>query len=244
LQKEKAMRNLPVLRLGVVLAALMLAPPSQADRVQPSTARPVLVELFTSQGCNSCPPADALLGKLAQRQGVVALAWHVDYWDGLGWKDRFSSAEATARQYDYARRLGRDGIYTPQLVIDGAAETVGSDEAAASQAIAQAAARGGQGPSIALSTDRMQVDLGEAPEAAATVWLIGYDPEQTTAVGRGENAGRSLTEYQIVRRAVRLGSWLGGAASFDLPAKEGAAELIVVQPDRSGPMLAIGRIDR
>lgn len=238
------MRSLPVLCLGVALAALISAPPSQADRVPQSAARPVLVELFTSQGCNSCPPADALLGRLAQRQDVIALAWHVDYWDGLGWKDRFSSAEATARQYDYARRLGRDGIYTPQLVIDGAAETVGSDEAAAGQAIAKAAAHASQGPSIALSADRLQVELGEASEAAATVWLIGYDPEQTTAIGRGENAGRSLTEYQIVRRAVRLGNWSGGAAAFDLPPKDGAAELVLVQPDRSGPMLAVGRIDR
>jgi hypothetical protein len=243
------MKSLPVLGLGAVFAALMLAPPSdadriQADRVQQSTSRPVLVELFTSQGCNSCPPADTLLGKLAQRQGVVALGWHVDYWDELGWKDRFSSAEATTRQYDYARRLGRDGIYTPQVVIDGSAETVGSDEAAVGQAIAQAAARAVQGPSIALSADRTQVEIGEAPEAAATVWLIGYDPEQTTSIGRGENAGRRLTEYQVVRRAVRLGSWMGGAASFDLPAKEGDAELILVEPDRSGPMLAIGRIDR
>src|SRR5271168_2805061 len=105
------------LRLGACLTGLLSALSGQA-----AEPRPVLIELFTSQGCSSCPPADELLGTLARQPGVFALAWHVDYWDRLGWKDRYSSADATQRQHDYARRLGLDGIYTPQLVIDGTAE--------------------------------------------------------------------------------------------------------------------------
>jgi hypothetical protein len=230
------------MRLGAFLTGLLLAVPGQA-----AETRPVLVELFTSQGCSSCPPADALLGELAKRPGVVALAWHVDYWDGLGWKDKFSSADATHRQYDYARRLGLDSVYTPQLVIDGSAETVGSDAGAADAAIKAAASRPVEGPSLAFAADQDgtgRIELGEGPKLPASVWLIGYDRAQTTPVGRGENAGRSLTEYQIVRRATRLGSWNGSAAALSLPAKEGEAELVVVEPDAPGPMLGLLSITR
>ena len=212
-----------------------------------SKAGPWAVELFTSQGCSSCPPADALLGELAKRPGVLALAWHVDYWDGLGWKDKFSSADATHRQYDYARRLGLDSVYTPQLVIDGSAEAVGSNAAAAEAAIKTAAARPVEGPSLAFaaaSDGAGRIELGDGPKQAASVWLIGYDRAQITPVGRGENAGRSLTEYQVVRRATRLGGWSGAAAALPLPAKEGEAELVVVQPEAPGPMLALLAITR
>jgi hypothetical protein len=230
------------MRLGAFLTGLLLAMPGQA-----AEARPVLVELFTSQGCSSCPPADALLGELAKRADVVALAWHVDYWDGLGWKDRFSSPDATHRQYEYARRLGLDSVYTPQLVIDGTAEAVGSDASAADAAIRAAAARPVEGPSLSLATDpdgAARIELGDGPKQPASVWLIGYDRTQTTPVGRGENAGRSLTEYQVVRRATRLGSWSGAAAALSLPVKEGEAELVLVEPDAPGPILALLSIAR
>jgi len=230
------------MRLGAFLTGLLLAIPGQAEET-----RPVLVELFTSQGCSSCPPADALLGELAKRPDVLALAWHVDYWDGLGWKDKFSSADATHRQYDYARRLGLDSVYTPQLVIDGTAEAVGSNAGAAEAAIRTAAARPVDGPRLALAASpdgTGRIELGDGPKQAASVWLIGYDRAQTTPVGRGENAGRSLTEYQIVRRATRLGSWSGAAAALALPPKEGEAELVVVEPDAPGPMLALLSITR
>jgi hypothetical protein len=229
------------MRFAAFLIALLLAVPSHA------APRPVLVELFTSQGCNSCPPADALLGELARRPGVIALAWHVDYWDGLGWKDRFSSHAATQRQYDYAHRLGQDNVYTPQLVIDGTAETVGSDSRAADAAIRAAAARDVIGPSVNLGAGpdgAARVSVGAGSKSPATVWLIGYDREQTTPIGRGENAGRNLTEYQVVRRARKLGAWTGEAATFPLPDKEGEAELVLVEPDAPGPMLAISDLAR
>ena len=227
------------MRLGAILTGLLLALTGQAAQ-----SRPVLVELFTSQGCNSCPPADTLLGQLAARPGVLALAWHVDYWDGLGWKDRFSSPAWTQRQYDYARRLGLDNVYTPQLVIDGTAESVGSDAAAADAAIKAAAARKVDGPSLTLADDAGRIELGAGPKIPASVWLIGYDRSRTTPVGRGENAGRSLTEYQVVRGATRLGGWTGEAAAFALPAKIGEAELVLVEPDAPGPMLALLAVAR
>jgi hypothetical protein len=230
------------MRLGAFLTSLLLAGPGHAE-----PPRPVLVELFTSQGCSSCPPADALLGELAGRPGVFALAWHVDYWDGLGWKDRFSSADATQRQYDFAKRLGLGSVYTPQLVIDGVTETVGSDAGAADAAIKAAAAHPVEGPSLALESGpdgHQRIALGDGPNSTGSVWLIGYDRQQTTPVGRGENAGRSLTEYQVVRRATRLGAWTGAAVSFPLPTKEGEGELVVVEPDSPGPMLAVRDIAR
>jgi hypothetical protein len=230
------------MRLGAFLTGLLMAMSGHA-----ATARPVLVELFTSQGCDSCPPADALLGELAQRPGVLALAWHVDYWDGLGWKDRFSSALATHRQYDYARRLGLDNVYTPQLVIDGAAEAVGSDAGAADAAIRQAAQRSVEGPALALvpaAEGPARISVGAGPKTPATVWLVGYDRQQVTPVGRGENAGRSLTEYQVVRRAAPLGPWAGEAVDYALPDKESEAELILVEPDAPGPMLGLLEFSR
>jgi len=229
------------MRFAAFLTGLLLTVSSYA------APRPVLIELFTSQGCNSCPPADALLGELARRPGVIALAWHVDYWDGLGWKDRFSSHAATERQYDYAHRLGEYNVYTPQLVIDGTAETVGSDSRAADAAIRQAAARDVAGPSVSLGPGPdgvAQVLVGAGPKSPATVWLIGYDREQTTPIGRGENAGRTLTEYQVVRRARKLGAWTGEAVTFPLPDKEGEAEIVLIEPDAPGPMLAIGDLAR
>jgi hypothetical protein len=229
------------MRFVAFLTGLLLTVSSYAE------PRPVLIELFTSQGCNSCPPADALLGELARRPGVIALAWHVDYWDGLGWKDRFSSHAATERQYDYAHRLGEYNVYTPQLVIDGTAETVGSDSRAADAAIRQAAARDVAGPSVSLGAGPdgvAQVLVGAGPKSPATVWLIGYDREQTTPIGRGENGGRTLTEYQVVRRARKLGAWTGEAVTFPLPDKEGEAEIVLIEPDAPGPMLAIGDLAR
>jgi hypothetical protein len=203
--------------------------------------RPVLIELFTSQGCNSCPPADALLGELAQRPGVLALAFHVDYWNGLGWSDPFSSKLATARQNDYAQRLGKRSIYTPQLVVDGAADAVGSDRADVAALITAAQRRAATGPTIETATDAAGariVRLGAGIADHATVWLAGYDRAHVTPVGRGENGGRTLTEYQVVRSLVRLGDWTGAAAQYVLPTMTGDGAILFVQPDRAGPMLA------
>jgi hypothetical protein len=188
-----------------------------------------------------------LLRTLAQRPGVFALAWHVDYWDRLGWKDRFSSAGATQRQYGHARRLGLDTVYTPQLVVDGSAAAPGSDSRAADDAIKEAASRVVDGPALSvteLGDGTFRLDVGAGPNRPAAIWLIGYDRAQTTAIGRGENAGRNLTECHVVRRATRLCDWSGAATRLMLPEKEGEAELIMVEPEDFGPVLALLNLSR
>ena len=232
----------PLRRLALFAAGFALAGSAPLDRTQAEAAgRPVLVELFTSQGCNSCPPADALLGELAQRPGVLALAFHVDYWNGLGWQDPFSSKLATARQHDYAQRLGKRSIYTPQLVVDGADDAVGSDRADVDALIAAAQRRTATGPTIETATDdtgQRVVRLGAGTAAHGTVWLAGYDRSHVTPVGRGENGGRTLTEYQVVRSLVRLGDWTGAATQYPLPEIAAEGAILFVQPDGAGPMLA------
>ena len=226
-------------RLALSAAGFVLA--GSAAQAQTASERPVLIELFTSQGCNSCPPADALLGELARQPGVLALAFHVDYWNGLGWSDPFSSKLWTARQNDYAQRLGKRSIYTPQLVVDGADDVVGSNRADIDALIAAARRRTAAGPTIETATDdagKRVARLGAGGAERATVWLAGYDRSHVTPVGRGENGGRTLTEYQVVRSLVRLGDWTGAAAQYALPDVAAEGAILFVQPDRPGPMLA------
>jgi hypothetical protein len=187
--------------------ALGLAPVARA-------AAPAVLELFTSQGCSSCPPADALLGRLARQPGIIALAWHVDYWNSLGWRDPYSSALATQRQQDYAARL-RDEVYTPALVVNGARIVVGSDGAAVSAAID---ALGGLAVPVTARREGPGVvaEIGAAGRPVSAL-LATYVPEHATPIGAGENGGRTLTEYRIVRAATPLDGWDGTARRIALP---------------------------
>jgi hypothetical protein len=204
---------------------------------------PVVVELFTSQGCNSCPPADAFLGELAQRSDLIALAFHVDYWNYIGWKDPFSSPEASQHQRDYAQSLGLSSIYTPQMVIDGSFDVVGSDRTRVNQAIAVASQRKKFPVSVATSPAGGWVVTIPAADIdePATVWLALYDRQQTTPVRRGENAGKTLTDYNIVREFHSIGRWDG--TKLDLPLDLGATDLakrgfaVIVQAGTTGPIL-------
>jgi hypothetical protein len=175
---------------------------------------PAVLELFTSQGCSSCPPADALLGQLAREPGIIALAWHVDYWDGLGWHDPYSSPAATERQRRYAERL-HDEVYTPALVVNGARMVVGSDGAAVRAAIGAA---GGFPVEVALRRDggAVSAEIGPVGQNVSAL-LATYDPQHATAIGTGENGGRRLIEYRIVREVTPLGSWDGAARRLSLP---------------------------
>jgi hypothetical protein len=178
-----------------------------------SLPRPAVVELFTSEGCSSCPPAEALIGELAQRPNVLALAFHVDYWDDLGWRDRFGFAEAVERQRGYAKTLHLSSIYTPQVVMDGRADFVGSNRRAITAALADN--RDGVAVTLTVRDGEILVDLGAS--AAATpcdVLLVAYQRSAVSAIGRGENAGRTLTEYNIVRTVRSLGNWNGQAKQF------------------------------
>jgi hypothetical protein len=180
---------------GSLLLPPLMAPPLIASAAQTGVA-PVVLELFTSQGCSSCPPADALLGELARQPGIIALAWHVDYWNSLGWRDPYAKSEWTERQKVYAKHL-KGEVYTPALIVNGSALVIGSDDAAVRRAIGQATpppvtATLRRGPS-GLTAEIMATSL------PVTGMLVTYDPEQSTPVGAGENQGRRLNEYRIVR---------------------------------------------
>ena len=185
----------------VLLIASLLAP------VVSVAASPVVVELFTSQGCSSCPPADALLGEVARRPGVIALAYHVDYWDDQGWKDRYSLAESGQRQRGYAKRLSRAGVFTPHAVVSGDTSFLGSDRNAMEKALAEK--RDSLAMSVSRQANTLRIQFSEPWREAMDVYVVSYLGEATTNVSRGENAKRQLKEFNIVRSVKLLGRWNG-----------------------------------
>lgn len=206
---------------GLLAATALAVPPAIAAE------RPVVVELFTSQGCSSCPPADALLSTLADRPGVLALAFHVDYWNRLGWTDPFSGPWATARQTAYAAQLDSDQIYTPQAVIDGRSDVVGSDREAMEAAIA--AARSEPAVTVLLTTSGAGLQVAVDPTAPtdAVLWLVGFDDRHDTPVRRGENAGKTLVDRNVVRSLTRLDGWSpGGTVAAARPEGDRTAVLL------------------
>jgi hypothetical protein len=223
------------LLIAAVLGAALLQPASAE-----SVSQPVVVELFTSQGCSSCPPADAFLGELAARPDLVALSLHVDYWDYIGWKDPFASPETTERQRAYARTVGRRMVYTPQMVIDGEKDAVGSDRSTVLRLIG--AARRDKIPvtlakNAAGAWEAVLPDWSTSLNEPATVWLAFFDKEHVTPVKRGENAGATISNYNVVRDLRSLGQWDGKAARFllDVTGRDGCA--VIVQEGRTGRVL-------
>jgi hypothetical protein len=203
----------------------------------------VVVELFTSQGCSSCPPADAVLGKLAKRRDVLPLAFHVDYWDYIGWKDPYASKEATDRQYAYGRSLGLNMVYTPQMVIDGSQDVVGSDEGAVIRGIAASMIRKKLKLSILRDSSgayRVAIPAGTASSSPASVYIALFDKAHRTDVRKGENADTRLTEFNIVREWRKIGVWKGQAEEIALnltpESDEYDACAIIVQDGTNGPV--------
>ncbi|UPJ53383.1 DUF1223 domain-containing protein [Bradyrhizobium sp. 200] len=193
--------------------------------------RPVVVELFTSQGCSSCPPANAYLNELVAREPaskVLALAFHVTYWDYLGWKDPFSLQLATDRQARYGRRFG-DGSYTPEIVVDGSSPHVGSDRDDVGRAIARAKSESTTVAEVKVveRSGRISIDIGLG-HGVAKVILMGFDSEHVTPVARGENRGRTMTETNVVRSFRSIANWNGAAIHLeeDRPAGERFAVLL------------------
>jgi hypothetical protein len=177
--------------------------------------RPVVLELFTSEGCSSCPPAEVIVNELAQRRDVLPLSFHVDYWDDLGWRDRYSLASATERQRGYARKMRRSSVYTPQAIIDGSRDIVGSQRGAVMEAVS--GRRDGVATSVSVSGGTIQIRVGAGSDAAsADVLLVGYLREATTPIGRGENSGRTIKESNIVLSLQVLGPWNGKAREFQM----------------------------
>ena len=217
------------LRLIVPLAlAAALAPVAGL-----AADRPVVVELFTSQGCSSCPPANAYLNEMVkQRRDVLALAFHVTYWDRLGWKDPFSLQAATDRQAVYGRRFG-DGSYTPEIVVDGAAGMVGSAREEVGPAIELAKREGETAAAVNVTRNggQLSIEVG-AGKGSARVLLIGFDHEHTTAIGRGENGGRTLTEANVVRSMRSVGQWSGTTLRLNERFPDGQDVAVVLEaPD-------------
>lgn len=206
-----------------------------------SAANPIVVELYQSQGCSSCPPANSALNAQADRSDVIALNFSVTYWDKLGWKDVFGDPKYTQRQYDYANSFRAGGVYTPQMVINGREAIVGSRPGELSRAIAQASPVSG-GPAISASAGKIAIGTGSG---RADVWLIRYDRRiQNVAIKSGENGGRTLPHKNIVRQLVNLGDWDGTAASYTLPSNPNANydSVILVQRPGLGPIVSARRI--
>lgn len=218
---------LRVLATSVLLAWL----PAMAAAAE----RPVVVELFTSEGCSSCPPADAFLTELSRgRRDVLPLAFHVTYWNSLGWKDPFSTSAATQRQARYGAKFG-DGSYTPEMVVDGRKGLVGSERGTAEAAIAAAASGSRTAAAVTLNRQGsgISISVGQG-SGSGRVILVGFDPEHRTAVGRGENSGRTLTESNIVRSIRSVGQWSGAPLTLAADAPEGQdAAVLLEAPDGS-----------
>jgi hypothetical protein len=221
------------------LAVLAAAPLARAA----DASHPVVVELFQSQGCSSCPPANANLMALSQRPDVLALSFGVTYWDQLGWKDTFASPQYTARQWDYAHALRHDNVFTPQVVVNGRIDGVGVRPGEIEQLI-QRADRAASGPSVSLDAGGVSIGAAPASGRGADVWLVRYDPRIVQVpIQRGENGGRTLPHRNVVRELVRLGGWNGMATRFALPPSHDPAlkSAVLVQSAGAGPILAAAR---
>lgn len=205
--------------------------------------RPVVVELFTSQGCSYCPPADAILAELARdRPELLALSFHVTYWNNLGWQDPFSFAAATERQQRYVALAVGPQVYTPAMVVDGRHDVIGSDRAGIEKTLARASAEAAAAApvDIARAGGSLIITVG-AGTGHGTILLLGYDRRHQTRIGRGENSGRTLLEANIVRSMTVAGSWTGQAMHLHVATPPGEDFAVLVQAE-DGRMLGASRL--
>ncbi|MCR5878231.1 thioredoxin family protein [Phenylobacterium sp. J367] len=206
---------------------------------------PVVVELFTAQGCGSCGEANAHAARLAERPGVLVLTYPVDYWDYLGWEDTFAEPAFAERQKAYVTRLKLREPYTPQVVVDGRNQVAGRQAAKVDQLVRDAARTPKDPPDIQFMSDRrVDVGSGRVPRGGAEVWLVRYDPrEQEVAVKSGDNRGQSIVHRNVVREIERVGAWRGRPTAYRLPAPDeaGLATAIIVQAAKGGRILAVAQ---
>jgi hypothetical protein len=220
--------------------------------VRPAHADPrAIVELFTSQGCSSCPPADKLIGELAEDPSIIALSMPIDYWDYLGWKDTLADARFSSRQKAYSHMRGDRDVYTPQVVINGSVHVVGSDRAGIEGAIsATEKSDGVMSVPVSMTVTNKQINVSVAASRGPTamhgeVWICSVSKAVPIAIKRGENRGRELTYYNVVRNVLKVGDWNGSPGSWSVPleniSREGVdAAAVYVQDgnrDKPGPML-------
>jgi hypothetical protein len=230
--------------VGVAAAAYSGAS-TRAPAAQPvlaDAASPVVLELYQSQGCSSCPPALAVLNEVANRPDVLALNFAVTYWDRLGWKDSFAQPAFTARQWDYARAGGRGNVQTPQLIVDGRAAILGSRKGEVAAAIASHRSTPGA-PGIASTGSAVTIGGGKA-STRARIWLVDYDPRNVAVpIRAGENGGRTIGHRNIVRQLTAIGAWTGSSITVALPGgRPGLARAILVQSGTGGPIVAARKI--
>ncbi|MGH6735222.1 MAG: DUF1223 domain-containing protein [Methyloceanibacter sp.] len=243
-------------RAAAALALLWLAAPAQAEPPEPTASGPILLELFTSQGCSSCPPADALLAEYSDKPGIITLSYSVDYWNYLGWHDTLSSPANSERQREYARVRGDGRVYTPQVVVDGVQHVNGGNEAAIEMAIRNAAKRL-QNVKVPVTMraegNSLVIDIGAAPEGSdmreGTVWLAIAKDKETVAIARGENRGKTITYSHPVRECTPIGMWKGEAMTLRLPLKDlrtigGDFLVALLQVESAGPILGAAEYQR
>jgi hypothetical protein len=220
--------------------------------IRPAHADPrAVVELFTSQGCSSCPPADKIIGELAKDPSIIAMSMPIDYWDYLGWKDTLADARFSARQRAYSRTRGDREVYTPQIVVNGSAHVIGSDRTGIEDAISGTnKADGVMSVPVTMTLSGKQINVSVAASKAPSVahgevWICSISKAVPIAIGRGENTGREITYHNVVRNILKVGDWNGSPGSWTVPleniSREGVDGAVVyVQDgsrDRPGPML-------
>jgi hypothetical protein len=239
------------LRLARTFSVLMLT--GLAGQAGASPAPKAVVELFTSQGCSSCPPADEFLRELAVRDDVLVLSLPVDYWDYLGWKDTLAQPAFTARQRAYAGARNDKQVYTPQMIVNGLKPIVGSDRPKIEGVVAKSVNNGALSVTVAASETASTVTIEVGPSAggvsSAEVWLLPVARAREVAIGRGENKGRTITYSNVVRGMVKLGDWSGQPARFEVPASSahpGDADAYVVlvqaaEDAKPGPILGAAK---
>jgi len=221
--------------------------------VRPAHAEPrAVVELFTSQGCSSCPPADQIIGELAKDPSVIALSLPIDYWDYLGWKDTLADSRFSARQKAYSHMRGEREVYTPQVVVNGSAHVIGSDRNGIESAIDDTKKADGVMSvpvSMTLAGKQINISVAASSKGPATghgeVWICSISKAVPITIGRGENRGREITYHNVVRNLLKVGDWNGTSGSWTVPleniSREGVdAAVVYVQDgnrDKPGPML-------
>jgi hypothetical protein len=244
----RLLTSMTALICTAIAAAAYIGLPDQAPAaVQNGTTdatvpHPVVLELYQSQGCSSCPPALAVLNEVASRPDVLALNFAVTYWDQLGWKDNFAQPAFTARQWDYARAGGRGNVQTPQLIVDGRTAILGSRKGEVDAAIAGHRTAPGA-PDIASAANAVTISSGSASNRAK-VWLVDYDPRTIAVpIRAGENGGRTLGHRNIVKQMTAIGAWTGSSVTFTLPrGQPGLARAILIQSGVGGPIVAARKI--
>jgi hypothetical protein len=246
--ESAAMKNLLTRRRALQAGLAALATPAILNTKAWAAEPPVLVELFTSQGCSDCPPADRLMGELKSRPDLHVVSLNVDYWDYLGWKDTLGKAEYSQRQQDYARARGDSEVYTPQAVINGERHAVGSNRSQIEAAIAAVRAGAVNVPILVKEAGgNIEVSVGALAGESGTLWLMGVAPEVSVAIGRGENKGTAVTYHNVARQVAAAGTWDGTSRSFSLSRSAVAAGdcrtcLAVLEHGHVGRVLGIGAL--